>query len=110
MDTSIKIATLPLDIAWGDIDRNLLTVAEKLPGIKPGTDILVLPELFSTGFIQDEAILHNMARTAADMTLAAVKLWSSRFNMAIAGSFLASIGSKIVNRGFFVEPSGETTF
>ena len=110
MDTSIKIATLPLDIAWGDIDRNLLTVAEKLPGIKPGTDILVLPELFSQGFIQDEAILHNMARTAADMTLAAVKLWSSRFNMAIAGSFLASIGSKIVNRGFFVEPSGETTF
>lgn len=55
-------------------------------------------------------MLHDMARLSADMTLAAVKLWSSRFNMAIAGSFLASIGSKIVNRGFFVEPSGETTF
>ncbi|MDE6528620.1 MAG: nitrilase family protein [Muribaculaceae bacterium] len=110
MDSTIKIAALPLDIVWADIERNLLTVAEKLTGIRPDTDILVLPELFSTGFVQDEAMLRNLAATSAQMTLAAVKLWSSRFNMAIAGSYLASIGSKIVNRGFFIEPSGETTF
>lgn len=109
MDSTIKIAVLPLNIAWADIEKNLLNVAEKLSCIHRGTDILVLPELFSTGFIQDESIMHDMARKSAEMSMTAVKLWSSHLNMAIAGSFMASIGSKIVNRGFFVEPSGETT-
>ena len=110
MDSTIKIAHLPVDIAWADVERNLLNVAEKLSAIRRDVDILVLPELFSTGFIQDEQMLRQLARMSADMTLAAVKLWSSRSNMAIAGSYLDSIGNGYVNRGFFVEPSGETTF
>ena len=110
MNTKIKIAHLPLDIAWCDCEENLLAVADKLPSIHPDTDILVLPELFSTGFIQDESLLKNVAHTSAQMTMAAVHLWSKRFNMAIAGSFLTDVGSKYYNRGFFIEPSGEETF
>lgn len=110
MNSSIKIAALPLDIAWCDCEENLLAVADKLPKLRPDTDILVLPELFSTGFVQDETLLKTIAPASAQMTLPAVRLWSRHFNMAVAGSFLTTIGSKIVNRGFFVEPSGEETF
>jgi len=110
MNNNIKIAHLPLDIAWCDCEENLLAVADKLPSVHPDTDILVLPELFSTGFIQDEALLKQTARVASDMTLAALRLWSNRFNMAVAGSYLAYDGGKCYNRGFFIEPSGEETF
>lgn len=110
MDSKLKIAVLPLNIAWCDCEENLLAVADKLPKLHPDTDLLVLPELFSTGFVQDPNLLRQIGRSAGEMTLAAVKLWSRHFNMAVAGSYLAMSGNSFVNRGFIVEPSGEETF
>lgn len=111
MNTNIKIAILPLNIVTGNCEANLMNVAEYLPQLSGNTDILVLPELFSTGFIEDEQKLtNNNSSAAANITLATLHLWSQRHNVAIAGSYLARIGSKYVNRGFFIEPSGDETF
>ena len=86
-----------------------MAVAERLPQLKQDTDILVLPEMFTTGFIQDPILL-DQASSFADATIAAVKGWSSRFNIAIAGSFQTKEGRNTYNRGFFIEPSGEASF
>lgn len=86
-----------------------MNVAEKLPHLQQGTDILVLPEMFTTGFVQDPMLLDG-ASSFADATIAAIKGWSSRFNIAIAGSFQTKEAGNTYNRGFFIEPSGETTF
>ena len=53
-----------------------MAVAERLPQLKQDTDILVLPEMFTTGFIQDPILL-DQASSFADATIAAVKGWSS---------------------------------
>jgi len=110
LDSKIKIAVLPLDITWCDCKENLLSVEELLPKLCPDTDILVLPELFSTGFIQEETLLKEVAASQADKTLDTLKRWSREFNMAISGSYIAKVGNSVVNRGFFIEPSGEETF
>ena len=50
----MKICAIPFDIAYADVENNLISVAHQLNQVEPDTDIAVLPELFTTAFIPDE--------------------------------------------------------
>ena len=110
MSNILTIAVFPLNIAWADKDENLEQVEKIVDSLHPSTDILVLPELFSTGFIQDKMILEQLAEPISGPTISKIKELSQSRNIAIAGSFLSTSGGKISNRGFIVEPSGDETF
>lgn len=110
MNNSIKVAVLPLAISWCDCESNMAMVTENLQRLEPGTDIVVLPELFSTGFIQDQALIERMATVHGESTIDAVRQLSRRHNVAIAGSVLVKENGNYLNRGFFAEPSGEITY
>ncbi len=106
----MKIASIPLDIACADPTENLLAIEGKLRSLDPDTDIVVLPELFTTGFISDNEQIKATAETNGGHTVATIRLWAAHFNVAICGSFLACINDHFYNRGFFIEPSGEEKF
>jgi len=105
----LKIAILPLAIEWGDKDRNFGAVTAMMRSLEPDTDVVVLPELFSTGFIPDKDMMADMAEPLSGRTLQFVRDIAARYNVGMAGSFLAGVGGLYFNRGFFVEPSGEET-
>ncbi len=109
MNTTIKIAAYPLDIAWCDCEANLRSVEMALSTLHPDTDILVLPELFTTGFVQDPALIENLAKQS-DESFEQIRNWCKQFNLAISGSVLVKDCDGIKNRGFFIEPSGEEMF
>ncbi len=106
----MKIAALPIDIVWGDKKENMLQVAEALNRLPKDTDIAVLPELFSTGFLPDRDLISDQAETLTGPTVDALRRWAAFFNLGICGSFLCRVGDAYYNRGFFIEPSGEGTF
>lgn len=106
----LKIATYPIKIAWADTEENLRSVKEIAEQVSPGTDILVLPELFSTGFMQDAQIISKLAEPTTGRTLTLIKELSKKCGFAIAGSIVCRVGNNIYNRSFFIEPSGEETF
>ena len=110
--TELKIALLPLDTAWADIEENLFVTDQVLKTLPADTDVVVLPELFSTGFIAEQASVSRYAEPAEQSkTLNRLRDMSAHYNMALAGSFLArNRDGRPINRGFFIEPSGETTF
>ena len=110
MSHPLKIAIIPYDIAWGDKDENLLSIGEKLGRVESDTDIVVLPEMFTTGVLNDPAMVANLAETNQDRTMMALCRLASFFNFAICGSFLATTSGNYYNRAFFVEPSGEVTY
>lgn len=110
LNKDLKVATLPLDIAWFDRDKNIDTVSEALKSLDPDTDLVVLPELFTTGFTSDTTLLLETAETNTGHTIDAVKMWAEKYNVAIAGSYLARTAHKAYNRGFFIEPNGDETF
>lgn len=110
MNTALKVAIISHDIAWEDKDDNLITIAELLHKVDKDTDVVVLPELFSTGFVSSVEKLHEMAETDDGKTILSLKRWAQHFNVAICGSFLMNIGSDYYNRGFFVEPSGDVQY
>lgn len=110
MIESVTIASVPLDIKWADKTANLTMVAQKLALLKAGTDVVVLPELFSTGFVATADKVAELAETNNGETMSAVAALASKYNVAIAGSFLARSAGRFYNRAFMVEPSGESTF
>lgn len=99
-----------MKIAWADREENLRNVETIASKVTPDTDILVLPELFSTGFIQDGHVISALAEPINGDTISLLKALSRRYGFAIAGSFLCRAGEKFHNRCFFIEPSGEETY
>ncbi len=109
---NLNLCLLPLRIEWGDVKRNLSELESCLCRVHPDTDLVVLPETFSTGFpvgtTREE--VSKLARNSGAETMSILKNLSARHGVALAGSVIAEEEDKLFNRGFFVEPSGEVSF
>lgn len=107
----MKICAIPIDIAYADVENNLISAAHQLNQVEPDTDVVVLPELFTTSFIPDAKTIASVAETNDDHTVDSIRRWAQYFGFAIAGSFLATDGKgHYFNRAFFIEPMGDATF
>lgn len=108
---NLNIVLLENDIAWGDKEANLAKVKQQMANLPLGTDLVVLPELFSTGFITDDRELaSSLAERNTGDTIRALQTLAREQQVAITGSFLASTAAQLYNRAFFIEPNGEETF
>lgn len=47
---TLKITTFQTYLFWENIDKNLQNLSLRLTSIRATTDLIVLPEMFSTGF------------------------------------------------------------
>ncbi len=110
MDSKLKIASISLDITWAEPDSNIAKVEKIMAALPVETDIVVLPELFSTAFVQEREVIEEVAETNGGDTIHKLTELARRFNMAIAGTFVARTGIHYYNRAFFLEPSGDETF
>lgn len=110
MANIFKIAVIPLDIAWADFEENLTAVEKWMKAVDSDTDLVVLPELFSTGFVQEKEALRVLSENISGRTLEFIGSLARRYHMAIAGSYLFFAGTRYYNRGFFVESSGDEKF
>lgn len=110
LNRDLKIAAIPLNIVWGDKEENMQATEFAMSQLAPGTDIAVLPELFSTGFMHEPDSLGRMAEPITGETMTRILALAQKYNCAIAGSFLCAVGGVYTNRAFFAEPSGELTY
>ncbi len=109
-ERNLKIALIAHDIVFGSPSANIEALGKRHKEIDSDADLVVVPEMFSTGYITDREALRAMAEEPEGEALRAVKSWSRHYGFAIAGAYLARDGERVVNRGFFVTPSGETYF
>lgn len=101
-----------MPIKWGDKETNLTLLESSLERVHPDTDLVVLPETFSTGFpsVTDKEIVREYAERNSGETIERLKALARRYNFAIAGSFIADTGGLLFNRAFFIEPGGDEYF
>jgi predicted amidohydrolase len=97
-DNPLKIAIFSLDIAWADKVENIYSVRRALSQLESGTDIVVLPELFSTGYLTNPTQLAEIAEPNSGETITELKLLAAQHNVAIVGSFLAKEKEFYCNR------------
>ncbi len=112
INAPLNIAVLPLDTKLGNPIANLQSIETAIKTLHADTDLLVLPELFSTGFISDPKIIRKIAEQDNGVTLTQLRRIANERKIAIAGSYLScnSTSTEFYNRGFFIEPNGETTY
>lgn len=101
----MRITLIQDIIFWADKAANLQKVEDQLILLAGNTDLVVLPEMFTTGFCTDKL---QLAETMKGETIHTLQNWAIKYKMAITGSFIASENDKIYNRAFFVFPSGKT--
>lgn len=112
MPAPLTIAIVPLNISWANRDANMKAVETAVENLRPGVDVVVLPELFSTGFIADMDVVGRLAEPDNGPTLTRLRELAAKRRLAIAGSLLGRNdgATEFYNRGFFIEPTGDTAF
>ena len=100
----MRITLIQDIIHWASKAENLQKAENQIASLSGKTDLVVLPEMFSTGFCIDKL---DLAEEMSQETVTKLIYWAQKFNLAITGSFIAKEESKIYNRGFFVFPNGE---
>ena len=100
----LKISIVQTDIAWENKQENLRMLREKLHALRGTTEIVVLPEMFSTGFTMKS---RELAEPVSGITVRILKELAADFQLALCGSFICSERSNNYNRAFFITPEGE---
>lgn len=109
----LTIAVMPLDIVKADRSANHARVEAAMRLLHKASDLVVLPELFDTGFIKSlpEALeIAQPTDDASDSTLSFLRRLARSYHVAIATTYLKlASDNKPCNHGVIVEPDGETT-
>jgi Predicted amidohydrolase len=101
MKTALRISLAQIDIEWENIQENLRRLEIKLQALSGKTDIVVLPEMFSTGFTMQS---HLFAETINENSISTLRKWATKYNLALVGSFICSENEEYYNRAFFSSP------
>ncbi len=103
----LDIALLQSNLYWENITANLAMFEEKIGQITSSVDLIVLPEMFTTGFTM------NAATLAEPMNLTTYK-WlqqqAKKMEAVVVGSCIVKEQNKFYNRLLWAEPNGEVDF
>lgn len=98
----MKTLLLQLDLEWESPEENRL-YTEKIIETSPKADLIILPEMFTTGFCTSPK---GIAEEANTETLRWMQRIAKEHNSALAGSVATRENGKYYNRFYFVKPDG----
>lgn len=103
---TLKVTLIQSSLHWHDIDANLAMMEEKIWQIGEKTDMIVLPEMFSTGFTNAAP---ELAEPMNSKTFRWMKQQAKQTKAVVTGSFIAREGKALYNRLLWMRPDGEYT-
>ncbi|MEG2573556.1 MAG: amidohydrolase [Bacteroides sp.] len=104
----LRVSLFQTDIIWEDKQANLLNLENKLGELNEQTDIVVLPELFSTGVSVKNR--KDLPEPIDGNTISVIKRLAHKYQTAICGSYIALCEGAVYNRAFFVSPDGKEQY
>ncbi len=103
MSVNLRVTLIQADLAWQAPMTNRRLLAAHFRGLAGHTDLIVLPEMFTTGFTMDAA---GLAETMDGETVHWMREEAAAWGCAITGSLIVRDGGKHYNRLLFVKPDG----
>lgn len=100
----MKVSLIQSALYWEDSKANIESFSDKIKSISGHVDLIVLPEMFSTGFTMNPK---SVAQTMNGETVSWMKKTAAEYDCAICGSVVITENGNYFNRLLFVFPSGE---
>ena len=98
---NLKITIIQSELHWENVDENLAMFTEKIEDINQQTDIVVLPEMFTTGFSMESV---KLAEKMDGKSVKWMKQLAVKKNAVITGSIIIEEEGKYFNRLLWVQP------
>jgi predicted amidohydrolase len=103
----LTITGIQTNLHWENKKANLEMLEEKIVGVKEKTEIVVLPEMFSTGFSMRPEVL---AETMEGESLQWMKRIAAEKKIILSGSLIIEENGKYFNRLIWMQPDGQYGF
>lgn len=102
--SSLRFTLIQTSLHWEDKSSNLRMLEEKIRAIGEKTEVVVLPEMFSTGFSMKPEML---AETMEGETLQWMKRIAGEKKVILTGSLIIEEGGNYYNRLVWMLPNGQ---
>ena len=102
--SKLTITLIQADLRWEDKEANLKMLEEKINSIKGSTQVVVLPEMFSTGFSMKP---EQLAETMEDSTVQWMKKIAADKKIILTGSIIIKEAGNYYNRLLWMLPNGQ---
>ena len=100
----MNVALIQTDIIWENPSDNRKNLEEKIKALNESIDLIVFPEMFTSGFTMHPNLV---AETMNGVTVLWLKNIAKTKNCAITGSLVIVENGNLYNRMVFVFPNGE---
>lgn len=100
----LKITLIQSVLQWESVDENLSMFTDKVNAINSSTDIIVLPEMFNTGFSMES---EKLAERMNGKTVSWMMQMAKNTNAVIVGSLIITEHDEYYNRLVWAQPNGD---
>jgi omega-amidase len=101
--STLTITTIQADLIWEDKPANLQRFEEKIMAIRENTELVILPEMFSTGFSMNP---QRLAEKMDGPTIGWMKKLSAQKKIVLTGSLIIEEAGNYFNRLIWMLPDG----
>src|SRR5665213_843570 len=102
--SSLSITLIQTNLHWENKKANLEMLSKKIEGVKEKTEVIILPEMFSTGFsMKPELLAENMEGE----TVQWMKKNSAEKKVILTGSIIIKENNEFFNRLVWMMPNGK---
>ncbi len=107
MNSTLTFTLIQSELHWEDKAANLQMFTEKIKSIEGKKEIVILPEMFNTGFSMNPTTL---CEEMNDETLSWMKRMAVEQKIILTGSVIIQDEGKYYNRLIWMQPNGEYGF
>ena len=100
---NLSVTLIQINLFWENPTANLANLEEKIAQISLPTDLIILPEMFNTGFTMN---VKEVAEPMNFTTFKWIKQQAKRVQAVITGSFIVKEGEQYFNRLIWMRPDG----
>ncbi len=104
----LKVAYIQYNIEWENRIKNLAALDKYLNALPKGTDLVILPEMFATGF--SVSCKTDLELNSNSPTLKWMKEKALKYQCSIIGSIAIRDNDKNYNRLYFINPDGTQNY
>ncbi len=100
---NLKVTLIQSDLHWRSTDANLASFEEKIWSLSDPSDLIVLPEMFTTGFTMEP---EEVAEVVNSKTYRWLAQMAKQTKAVVMGSVIINVSGQYYNRMIIAHPDG----